>query len=183
MADIVLSTIDLDVFGGPSVVDVSVDFGQTGTRGTRVWIGQGDPAGVLGEQDVLLYDLFINTNPIDSFYGWLYQYVLEVGNPTWVRVLRLNPSQYSSIEEVTFTAGSGTVAIPIALLTSDSGSVATQYRIRYSIEGSNPVASGFTYTVDASNINITLNASELSGGTWTGLGDTRNVHFFISYLS
>ena len=33
MADVVLSTVDLDVFGGPTSLDVSVDFGQTGSRG------------------------------------------------------------------------------------------------------------------------------------------------------
>jgi len=184
MADVVLSTINLDVFGGPSAVDVSVDFGQTGQRGTRTWVGSGDPSGVLANQPIQLFDLYINTNTIDPFYGWLYQYILEIGSPTWVRVLRLNPSQYSAQISAAFTTGSASVTIPISLLTSDAGTTADKYTIRYNIEDTSPIATSFTYTVDANNINITIRAASWNGTTWSNLnGVSRDVHFFISYLS
>lgn len=184
MADVVLSTVNLDVFGGPTSLDVSVDFGQTGVRGTRTWVGAGDPASVLATQPVQLYDLFINTNTIDPFYGWLYQYILEVGSPAWVRVLRLNPSQYSAQISTAFTAGSGTVTVPISLLTSDSGATANKFTIRYNIEDTVPVATAFTYTVDANNITITVKAASWNGTTWSNInGVSKDVHLFISYLS
>lgn len=184
MADVLLSTVNLDVFGGPSIVDVSVDFGQTGQRGTRTWVGAGDPAAILASQPVQLFDLFINTNTVDPFYGWLYQYILEIGSPTWVRVLRLNPSQYSAQVPSLFTSGSASLTIPISLLTSDAGTTADKYTIRYSIENTEPVATAFTYTVDANNINITVNAASWNGTTWSNLNSvTKDIHLFISYLS
>jgi hypothetical protein len=184
MADVVLSTVNLDVFGGPTSLDVSVDFGETGQRGTRTWIGAGDPSGVLSNQPVQLFDLFINTNTIDPFYGWLYQYVLEIGSPTWVRVLRLNPSQYSTQIDAAFTTGAAEITVPIALITSDAGTTANKYTIRYNIESAVPVASGFTYTVDENNIVIDLTAASWNGTSWSNLnGVTRKVHIFISYLS
>lgn len=184
MADVILSTVNLDVFGGPSAVDVSVDFGQTGVRGSRIWVGAGDPTAILANQDVRLFDLFINTNTVDPFYGWLYQYILEIGSPTWVRVLRLNPSQYSVISDAEFTSGTATVTIPISLLTADAVPLASRFYIRYSIEDTVPVADSFTYTVDTNNIVITLNAASWNGTTWSNLnGVTKKVHFFISYLS
>jgi hypothetical protein len=184
MADVVLSTVNLDVFGGPTSLDVSVDFGQTGVRGTRTWVGAGDPSSILANQPVQLYDLFINTNTIDPFYGWLYQYILEVGSPAWVRVLRLNPSQYSAQIATAFTTGTGTIVVPISLLTSDAGTTAAKYTIRYSIEDTSPVATAFTYTVDSNNINITVKAASWNGTTWSNLnGVSKDVHLFISYLS
>lgn len=184
MADVILSTVNLDVFGGPSAVDVSVDFGETGERGSRIWVGGGDPTGILANQDVKLFDLFINTNTVDPFYGWLYQYVLEIGSPTWVRVLRLNPSQYSAIAQAEFTTGTATINIPIQLLTADAVPLASRFFIRYKISDTVPVADAFTYTVDANNIVITIKAASWNGTTWSNLnGVTKNVHLFISYLS
>jgi len=184
MADVILSTVNLDVFGGPTSVDVSVDFGQTGQRGSRIWAGAGDPAAILSSQSVQLYDLFINTNTVDPFYGWMYQYILEIGSPVWVRLLRLNPSQYSAQVSAAFTTGEATITVPITLLTSDAGTTADKYTIRYNIENTSPVATAFTYTVDEDNINITLRAASWNGTAWSNLnGVSRDVHLFISYLS
>lgn len=184
MTEVLLSTVNLDVFGGPTSVGVSVDFGQTGQRGSRTWVGAGDPTGVLANQPIKLFDLYINTNTIDPFYGWLYQYIIEIGNPVWVRVLRLNPSQYSIKVDAAFTAGTATVTVPVSFLTSDVLTTADKYTIRYNIEGSNAIATAFTYTVDENNIIITLKGASLSGTTWSQLNaTTRKIHFFISYLS
>jgi hypothetical protein len=184
VADVILSTVNLDVFGGPTAVDVSVDFGQTGQRGSRIFVGAGDPAAILSSQTIQLFDLFINTNTVDPFYGWLYQYVLEIGSPVWVRVLRLNPSQYSAQIATAFTTGTGTITVPISLLTSDAATTADKYTIRYSIEDTSPVATAFTYTVDENNINITLKAASWNGTVWSNLnGVSKDVHLFISYLS
>lgn len=89
MADVVLSNVDLDVFGGPSTVDVSVDFGQTGSRGSKFWVGDGAPEGALAEQDILIGDVYINTLSSDAYYGWLYQYIETPGSPQWEKQYQL----------------------------------------------------------------------------------------------
>ena len=188
MVDYVLQTTDLDVFGGPTSLDISTDFGKTGDRGTRVWVGTGAPETVLTTQDIALYDLYINTNTVDQYYSWLYQYVPEVGNPTWVRVLKLNPQQHSKISLVTFSAGEGTLDIPTSLITQDTNIIADQFIVRYNMEDlANPIASSFNYSIETvlsvKYLRINFNAAEFDGADWTGLEGSYKVHTFVSYLS
>jgi hypothetical protein len=177
MAEIVLSTVDLDVFGGPTSLDVSVDFGAQGVRGSRFWAGANGPTVDLVGQDVELYDVYLNTNT-----GVFSQYILQVGSPTWTPLLDIDVPQYSLISATTFTAGSGSVTIPISSLTSDTGTTASDYVIRYNISNTNPVASSFTSSIVSTNIVVTLNAIEYSGGSWSNLSGSKNVHLFISYI-
>ena len=182
MADVVLSTVDLDVFGGPTSLDVSVDFGQTGSRGSRIWSGPGDPDTLLVGQDVQLYDLFINTNTEEDYYSWLYQYVEEVGNPAWITVLKLDPSQYSTIASTTFTTGSATINVPIANLTTDAGTTVSDFIIRYNISNTNPVATSFTASIVGTDLRIVISAVEFASSVWSALTGSKNVHLFISYV-
>jgi hypothetical protein len=194
MVDYVLNTVDLDVFGGPTSLDVSTDFGKTGDRGTRVWVGNGDPAQVLTTQDIALYDLYINTNTVDQFYSWLYQYVPEVGNPTWVRTLRLNPQQNSRISLITFEDGSATLDIPTSIITTDTTLTADKFTIRYNFENGtyspntgSPVASSFNYGIETilgvKYLRIIFKGAEWDGTEWNDLSGSYKVHTFISYLS
>jgi hypothetical protein len=189
MVDYVLQTVDLDVFGGPTSLNVSTDFGRAGDRGTRVWVGTGAPELVLTTQDVALYDLFINTNSVDQYYSWLYQYVPEIGTPTWQRVLKLNPSQYSVISLVSFEDGEGTLNIPMSNITRDTTITAAQFIVRYSFESASgfPIASSFTYSIETilgvRYLRIIFKGVEFDGTDWTNLAGSFKVHTFVSYLS
>lgn len=178
MADIVLQTVDLDVFGGPSSLEVAVDFGQTGERGSRIFAGFLGPTIDLVGEDILRYDWYINNTT-----GRMFQYTIQPGGNTlaWIEAVNLVLSQYSVISTTSFTAGTTTISIPTNQLTTDSGTVPDDYVIRYSIEGSNPISSAFTYTVSGGNINITVSAIEYSGGSWSNLSGNKDVHLFITY--
>lgn len=181
MADVVLSTVDLDVFGGPTSLDVSVDFGQTGVRGSKIYSGPGDPDVFLVGQDIKLYDLYINTNTGEDLYSWMYQYQIQVGNPAWVPILQLNPSQHSVIATASFSTGTATINIPFADLTSVVSPSASDFIIRYNIAGSDPVASSFTYSIVGTNIVLIIEAVKYSGSSWSDLTGSQDVHLFISY--
>ena len=43
MADVILSTEDLTVFGGPALISLDVDFGPSGSRGSRIYGVVADP--------------------------------------------------------------------------------------------------------------------------------------------
>jgi hypothetical protein len=178
MADIVLQTVDLDVFGGPSSLQVEVDFGQTGQRGSRIFAGFLGPTIDLVGEEVLRYDWYINNTT-----GRMFQYTIQPGGNilTWVEAVNLVLSQYSVISTTSFTAGATTINIPTNQLTTDSGTVPDDYVVRYSIEGSNPISSAFTYAIVGSNIAITINAIEYSGGSWSNLSGNKDVHLFITY--
>jgi hypothetical protein len=190
MAQTLLSTVDLDVFGGPSTVEVSADFGQTGERGSRIWVGNGAPELTLTSSQVIkIGDLFINTNTVDKYYSWLYTYTETVGGAAWVRVLKLNPSLFSTISNPTFDAGDATVNIPLLDITSDVSVSPEQFIVRYSMENAagDPIASSFTYSIETilsvRYLQIRLSAVKYSGTTWSNLTGSHPVHILVSYLS
>ena len=199
MVNVVLQTVDLDVFGGPTSLNVSTDFGKAGVRGTRVWVGNGAPETELITQDVNLYDLFINTNSFDEYYSWLYQYVPSIGSPAWERVLKLNPSQYSSINLINFDEGTAILNIPMANITKDTTLLTSQFIIRSSFENGvyngttpaestgSPIASSFTYGIPIISgvryLQIVFKAAAFDGTDWAGLEGSHKVHTFVSYLS
>jgi hypothetical protein len=199
MVNVVLQTVDLDVFGGPTSLNVSTDFGKAGVRGTRVWVGNGAPETELTTQDVNLYDLFINTNSFNEYYSWLYQYVPSIGSPAWERVLKLNPSQYSSINLINFDEGTAILNIPMANITTDTTLTTSQFIIRSSFENGayngttpaestgSPIASSFTYGIPIISgvryLQIVFKAAAFDGTDWSGLEGSHKVHTFVSYLS
>jgi hypothetical protein len=198
MVNVVLQTVDLDVFGGPTSLNVSTDFGKAGVRGTRVWVGNGAPEQNLTNQDVNLYDLYINTNSFDDYYSWLYQYVPSIGSPAWERVLKLNQQQYSSTNLVTFDDGVAILNIPMANITKDTALTNSQFIIRHNFENGSynattpaestgfPVASSFTYGLPVISgvryLQIVFKAAAFDGSDWNALDGSHKVHTFISYL-
>lgn len=185
MPDSLVDSIDLTVFGGPTAIDLSLDFGQQGLRGSKIWSGNGDPVVYLVGQELQINDIYINTNPSDTYYGWIYQYVEEVGSPVWTRILAPTKSDYSAIATTTFTAGATTVNVPVSSLTTNSSPSISRFIVRYSVENSTPVSSSFTYSLTGSypnqNISIVINAITYSGGTWSNLTGSKNVHLYITY--
>jgi hypothetical protein len=122
MVDILLSSDDLSVFGGPSSIDLNVDVGAQGIRGSYIFTGFGKPTDpdVDFSQEIKPYDLYINLKPSDLEYLFLYQYGSVNGVLTWSRVLRLIPNTalanipviFYNGEAVTFIAEPGAPAGP-----------------------------------------------------------------------
>jgi hypothetical protein len=186
MPDVVLSNDELTVLSGPEVIELLVDIGPTGTRGSKYFIGVGDPNSD-ESLDPILSDLYINS-ATGSEYGYLYQYVSEPGGDTWIEVLKIAPSIYSKKHTVTFASGtssdigSGTVLIPITDITSVTGLTAENFSAQYSIVNANPLASSiFSITISGSNLVINLQASEYDG-TWGAFDAEVSVHLFISVV-
>lgn len=185
-----LNPASLDVYGGPASVNVALDYGRQGDRGSRIWVGNGNPTQVLSGQDIKVGDLFINTNTTNQFYSWLYVYTESVGGPAWETALKLNPSQYSLISTSSFNQnGLATINIPMTQITKDTAVFKEQFIIRYSIENedSNPVASSFEYSIvtiaDILYLQIVVSAVKYSGSAWSNLTGNHKVHTFVSYLS
>jgi hypothetical protein len=193
-----LNPVSLDVYGGPASIDVSLDYGRQGDRGSRIWVGNGNPVQTLSGQEIRVGDLFINTNTTDQFYSWLYVYIESVAGPAWETALRLNPSQYSLISNASFNSqGVATILVPMTEITRDTAIFKEQFTVRYSIENTSsaPVASSFEYDIttipdaqdnDIVYLRIIISAVKYSGSAWSNLVTENNntkVHLFISYLS
>jgi hypothetical protein len=186
MADVVLSNDDLTVLAGPSTVELLVDIGPTGTRGSKFFVGIGNPNSISG-LDQILNDMFINTAP-GADYGYLYQYISEPGGNSWVEVLRLNPTIYSKLYTVTFAsgtsayAGSGSIVIPITDISTATGLTAENFNVQYSIQNQNPLASSVSSVqISGTDLVINLEASEYDG-TWGSFDAEVSVHIFVSVM-
>ena len=191
MVDVLLNTEDVVVLGPPDTVDVLVDIGPQGTRGTKIIVGSGEPntqtsSGVLLGTTLILNDMYIQTDP-GADYGYMYQYVSQPGGNTWVEVLNINPAIYSAIETVSFTSGAGSITIPISNIVTVTGSplTASNFNVQYQIENANPIASSMEVPAlvgPGTNLVINFDAVQYSGGSWSNLSGSKTVHIFISIV-
>lgn len=191
MVDVLLNTEDVVVLGPPDSVDVLVDIGPQGTRGSKIIVGSGEPnaqtsSGVLLGTTLILNDIYIQTDP-GADYGYMYQYVSQPGGNTWVEVLSINPAIYSAIQTLSFSSGSASTTIPISNIVTVTGSplTASNFNVQFQIEGANPIAASMEIPALAgagTNLVINFDAVQYSGGTWSNLTGSKTVHLFISIV-
>jgi hypothetical protein len=191
MPDVLLSNDDITVLGPPELVEVLVDIGPTGQRGSKFFVGTGEPntlttSGTIFSETINLYDMYINSAP-GANYGYMYQYISESGGNTWVQVLKISPTLYSKRHTVTFASGAASITVPIANIVTVSGTplTASNFNVHYSIQGANPVASSIEVPALAgagTNLVINLNAVKSVSGTWSNLTGEVTVHLFITVV-
>ena len=186
MPDVVLNNDDVTVLAPPSIIEVLVDIGPQGTRGSQFFVGVGNPNSVSIGQTPNLNDLYINTSPGGEL-GYLYQYRSEPGGNVWVEVLDIYPSVYSENAQVTFESGSAEVVIPVADIVTVTGTplVSDNFSIQYSIAHTNPVASAMQIPAlvgAGDNLVINLEAVEYAGAAWSALDESVTIHFNITIV-
>lgn len=183
MPEVLLSNDDVTVLGPPSTIELLLDIGAQGARGSQIFIGTGNPNSVEIGQTPELNDLFINTSP-GADYGYLYQYVSEPGGDTWIEVLKVNPTIFSKNYSVVFTSGSGSITIPIADITSaETAFVADNFSVQYSIAHTNPVASAMAIpAIAGEDLTINIEAAEYASSAWSALDEEVVVHVFITIV-
>jgi hypothetical protein len=186
MPDVVLNNDDVTVLAPPSIIEVLVDIGPQGTRGSQFFVGVGNPNSVSIGQTPNLNDLYINTSPGGEL-GYLYQYRSEPGGNVWVEVLDIYPSVYSENAQVTFESGTSEVIIPVADIITVTGTplVSENFSVQYSIAHTNPVASAMQIPAlvgAGDNLVINLEAVEYAGGTWSALDESVTIHFNITIV-
>ena len=191
MVDVLLNTEDVVVLGPPDSVDVLVDIGPQGTRGSKIIVGSGEPnaqtsSGVLLGTTLILNDIYIQTDP-GADYGYMYQYISQPGGNTWVEVLNISPAIYSTIQTLSFTSGSASTTIPISNIVTVIGSplTASNFNVQFQIEGANPIAASMEIPALAgagTNLVINFDAVQYSGDSWSALTGSKTVHLFISIV-
>jgi hypothetical protein len=192
MTDVVLSNEDITILGPPSTIELSVDIGPQGDRGSQIFVGVGDPNTITIGQQVELNDMYINTSP-GADYGYMYQYVSQPGGNTWIEILSVNPTIYSKNYLTTFTSGVAEIVIPVSDIITITGAPlsAENFSIQYSIAHDNPVASSMTIPALAGN-NLVINFKavehrlDIDSGPyqdWALLNAEVVTHIFISILT
>jgi hypothetical protein len=192
MAEVLLSTDELTVLGGPAEISVDVDFGPEGERGSLTFVGNGKPDSFTlpsSVEELKVFDIYINVSASDDEYQYLYQYLpTEGGSANWTKVIKLSPISYSHNEIITFnSSGVGTTNInlnaflPIELLATYA---ASDFNIQANILDSNPISFGLGVgeIVSGSSLvlPLTINAIRYSSGSWEPLTGAQTVHILIT---
>jgi hypothetical protein len=192
MPDVLISNDDITVLGPPEVVELLVDIGPKGDRGSQVYIGSGNPNTLMSGstifgKEVVLNDLYINTSPGEN-YSYLYQYVSQPGGNLWIETLKINPTIYSKAFLTTYSAGVGEIVIPISDIVTSSGTplTAANFNVQYSIAHTNPVASSMQIpglVGSGEQLVINFSAVEYLSGTWQDLDEGVTTHIFITIVN
>ena len=191
MAEVLLSSDDLTVLGGPAQINLDVDFGPQGERGSLIFYGSQKPDTFSFPTDPKVYDTYINVDPTDDEYQFVYQYLPEVGGAlNWAKVLRLNPTIYSYNQTVAFDS-SGTSLDPIEILLSNFisedliGTYSSEnFNVQVNILNENPVSVGTTVLAitpgSIQALPISLKAIEYSSGSWQPLTGSQTVQILVT---
>lgn len=193
MAEVLLSTDELAVLGGPAQISLDVDFGPEGERGSLTFVGQGKPEEVFslpaGVESLKVFDTYINAAQSDDEYQVLYQYIpTEGGALNWEKIFKLSPVSYSYNQTITFTAGESenieinlSSFLPPNLLAIYE---AADFNVQVNILNSNPVS--YSLSIDEIPVGetlvlpLTINAIEYASGSWQSLSGEKTVHIFIT---
>lgn len=198
MVDSIVQVDTVTVTGGPSNVNVELDFGPSGQRGSLILYGLGKPTslGVVFPQTPQLLDWYINLNTSDDEYLYIYQYVNRDGTETWDRIFKIIPNTYNVNQALTFTAGQATTTIAVSnttlpLLSATSG-INMHIQIEQPAVAPFPIASSFAITGEPSfdpetylySLPILVTAMEFNALTtqWQAVSGQRVVHFGINIV-
>ena len=186
MPEVLLSNDDITVLGPPPIIEVLVDIGPEGTRGSQFFVGVGNPNVVSIGQTPNLNDLYINASPGEE-QGYLYQYQASPGGNSWVQVLNIYPTSFSINYDVTFESGSAEVVIPIDDIITVTGTplTAENFSVQYSIAHTSPVSSSMQIPPLVGlgdNLVINLEAVEYVSSAWSALDEPVTVHFNITIV-
>lgn len=174
--DVLVNTDDIVVLGSPTNLDVSIDIGPTGQRGTKIFAGSGDPNNlgtIPSGEEILIGDFFINSS-IASRYAWLYRYSTGIGGTTWSPVLKLQPTIYSKNIQASFTDGAADISVSLFDIISDLSIVdVNRYCVTITPILANPVA----LSVENKSIIYSSSETELSSTIELISGNGTNVTF------
>lgn len=192
MTDVWLNTEDITVLGPPEVVELLVDIGPKGDRGSQTYVGSGNPNSLMSGtklfgNEILLNDLYINTSP-GADYGYMYQYISQPGGNSWVEVLEINPTIYSKSFLTTYVDGVAEIVIPISNIVTVSGTPLTSsnFNVQYSIAHTKPVATSMQIPgLVGSSTQLVINFSgiEYTGSAWQNINDSVTTHIFITIVN
>jgi len=199
MADILLSNDDLTVFGGPETINLDLDFGPTGDRGSIIIGVQGDPrqASVnnLISQEIQALDIAIDYSPSSETYKTVFQNVIQPsGNPQWVELISLKSNFYSETKGPLTPINGKIVIAPINLSSiynlSEGEISSSRFTVQYSLsssESAGPLATNLVIKdLNTSQgfiaLPLEIEGIEYLDGAWVPMTGPKYVHLFITVV-
>jgi hypothetical protein len=192
VVDVVLSTDELVVLGGPDQINVELDYGPQGDRGSLIFVGNGKPDLVDIGQEPNVFDLYINLLTTDDEYLMIYQYVESLGSLQWQTLTKLIPNTYVKNDSVNFDVENASY-IPIADIV-DPSYVGNTDASNFSVQATFATSTGYpivssikTEVIEATltepaKLKITFYAKEFDGTNWIDITGSRTANLHISVV-
>ena len=184
----IYSTEDVTVLGGPSKISVDLDIGPTGKRGSYWFVGNGFPN--TEELSPNLLDMYINVDPQDESYLFLYQYQNADGVNSWRQILKIIPNFTSKSVVSDFIGGDAEIIIPlISIVPEDLVATVTidKINVQKSIVNDLPIITTVkSLEIITDNqvraLKIIVNAIELNNSNWIEVVGQKVVDLLISVV-
>jgi len=184
----IYSTEDVTVLGGPSKISVDLDIGPTGKRGSYWFVGNGFPN--TAELSPNLLDMYINVDPQDESYLFLYQYQNADGVNSWRQILKIIPNFTSKSVVSDFIGGDAQIIVPlISIVPEDLVATVTidKINVQKSIVNDLPIITTVkSLEIITDNqvraLKIIVNAIELNNSNWVEVVGQKVVDLLISVV-
>jgi hypothetical protein len=181
--DVVVDNAELSVLGPPSQIDLAIDIGQQGIRGTKVFAGSGAPNALPTPiANPLEADLYVNVAG-GANYGWLYRY----DGSAWNSLLRMQPPVYSSTYSVSASNGSGLFSVPVSsilpadMTTPPAANFIITLQPLHSVPASITIVAG-SKAISSGNLEFNVKLIVYSGGSFSDFTGTMNIDTRITVV-
>jgi len=185
---------DILVLGGPEIINVEVDFGPQGSRGSRIYVGNGKPDLVDIGQDPNIFDIYINLLTTDDEYLNIYQYMEVLGTQQWETISRLNFNNYSEKKSIDFSTEINYAFIPTSVILSNPSYIGNLDASHYSVQSTFETSAGYPIShsiktelipasgLEVEKLKITFYAKEFNGTNWVTPDGARTANISISVV-
>jgi hypothetical protein len=124
MPEVITSSDDLSILGGPAKIDLSLDSGAQGQRGTFILYGFANPNTEEAKKSFIaepqVFDLYVVVDPTSENYLQIFQYINRDGSFIWIPAIKLSINQFGTTVPTVFGVdGPGLATIKINI--SDLG--------------------------------------------------------------
>jgi hypothetical protein len=190
--DVLLNNDDLIVLGGPQELNIELDYGPEGERGSLIFVGNGSPSELTIGQTPKAFDLYINmlkSDP-DNKYLMIYSYMPGLTGLQWQEITKLIPNTYSANTSIDFNSVNY-VHIPVTAIVDPSyvgNTDASNFSVNvtFATSAGLPIVSSIKTEIvslnSVENLKITFYAKEFDGTDWVDISGPRTANLHISVV-
>lgn len=184
----IVSTDTITVLGPPSNIELQLDIGPEGQRGSLFFSGVGDPNVLNFADPIQLGDLFVRTDQFGGSYGTIYKFNSVPSGNIWQELIAFQPISFNKVFNVDFIDGVGQFSILLNnfYINAPANLTADEVSVQLTPKHSFPVAISVSNKVFTSGANrslvVEVTGASFDGNDWALLFEDIDILTTISIL-